>query len=97
MSCQRCVSSGGRLSEIGWLLRQIQQFVRGLEGDEVASAATGAGTGRELVPQALRHAMQDELDQWCDARPARAPVPSDSASLRTSSELPPSPHPLLLP
>ena len=59
----------GRLAELGWLFRQVQSYVR--SGDEVMSDGAKGGGGREgtserggLVPQALRHALQSELDEW---------------------------------
>lgn len=73
----------GRLSELGWLFRQISQYVHAGEAATeaaVASCATsghsdvpgkggsegrsGGGAGGGLVPQALRHVLQGELDEW---------------------------------
>lgn len=42
----------GRLCELGWLYRQLQQYVH----------SNGAAAG--LVPQAFRHALQAELAEW---------------------------------
>ena len=66
----------GRLSELGWLFRQVTSYVKG--GGEGGTAGGGGSvvsgfeSGGEasvraeggLVAQALRHALQEELDEW---------------------------------
>ena len=68
----------GRLAELGWLFRQITAYVKGRggggDGGGVAPAAAppagfegadgGARSEGGLVAQALRHALQEELDEW---------------------------------
>jgi gamma-tubulin complex component 3 len=78
----------GQLSELGWLFRQVQSFVKAAGAAAAAASATAAsGCASEggawaaaaaagaaaasagvapagLVPQALRHALQIELDEW---------------------------------
>lgn len=60
----------GRLSELGWLFRQVQGFVHAGSGGEVVGAggrggsSFGGAVAVGLVPQALRHALQAELDEW---------------------------------
>ncbi len=59
----------GRIAELGWLFRAIQTYTRATVQAYTSAAKPGDVTGpggivTGLVPQALSHALQAELDEW---------------------------------
>jgi gamma-tubulin complex component 3 len=62
----------GRLAELGWLFRQISSYVKAGAAARESGATAGEPVRAEggLVAQALRHALQAELDEWCACVPA---------------------------